>query len=90
MRQLVADHAVVALAQRGQRQRVGGRAVEDEVDIAIGGEDFAQAVGDAARPFVVAVAGGVAVVGGEEGLQGFGADARAVVAGELLHGFSVR
>jgi hypothetical protein len=90
VRQLVADHAVVALAQRGQRQRVGDGAVEDEIDVAIGLEQRAQAVGDAPRPVVLAVAGGIAGIGGEQGLQGFGADARAVVAGELLHGASVK
>jgi hypothetical protein len=43
-----ADHAVIGLAQRGQRQRIGRRAVEHEEHLAIAGEQGAE--GTAARP----------------------------------------
>ncbi len=47
--QFVTDDAVIALAERGQGQRVGRRAVEDEKHLAIRLEQFAQRVGRALR-----------------------------------------
>ncbi len=40
--QLVADDPVIRLAERGQSQGVGGGAVEDEEDLAIGFEHLAE------------------------------------------------
>ena len=57
---LVAEDGVVALAQRGERQRVGRGAVEDEEDLAVGLEELAQQVGGPGGPGVVAVGGRVA------------------------------
>jgi hypothetical protein len=79
-----ADHAVIGLAQRGQRQRIGRRAVEHEEHLAIAGEQGAEGIGGAARPCVVAIGDRGAVIGRGHGGQRFGADARIVVAGELL------
>ncbi|MNE69316.1 hypothetical protein D3C80_1650350 [compost metagenome] len=79
-----ADHAMVTLAQRGQRQRVGGGAVEGEKHFTVGFKQFAEIVGGAGGPFVVAVGALVAVVGLFHGRPGFRADAGIVVAGELL------
>ncbi|MCY1405739.1 hypothetical protein D9M71_209840 [compost metagenome] len=79
-----ADHAVVTLAQRRQRQRVGGGAVEGEKHFAVGFEQFAESVGGAGGPLVVAVCALVAVVGLFHGRPGFRADTGIVVAGELL------
>ena len=75
---------MVALAQRGQGQGVGGGAVEGEEHLAIGFEQAAEMVGGARRPFVIAVGALVALVGLGHGGPGFGTDAGVVVAGELL------
>ncbi len=89
VRQLMADDGVVRLAQRGQRQRIGGGAIEDEKDFAIGLEQIADAVAYALRPGIVAVGGLVAAaVRFQEVLQGFRAEAGVVVGGEVLHGGS--
>jgi hypothetical protein len=58
-----ADHAVVTLAQRRQRQGVGRGAVEGEEHFAVGFEQFTEIVGGAVGPFVVAIGALVAVVG---------------------------
>ncbi|MCY1420814.1 hypothetical protein D9M71_364490 [compost metagenome] len=81
---LGADHAVVALAQRGQGQGVGGGAVEGEEHFAVGFEQVAEIVGRAGGPLVLAVGALVAVVGLGHRRPGFRADAGIVVAGELL------
>lgn len=81
---LRADHAVVALAQRGQGQGVGGGAVEGEEHFAIGLEQLAEVVRSARGPLVVAIGALVAAVGFGHRRPGFGADTGIVVAGELL------
>ncbi|MNC26131.1 hypothetical protein D3C75_742520 [compost metagenome] len=81
---LGADHAVVALAQRGQGQGVGGGAVEGEEHFAVGFEQLAEVFRGAFGPLVVAVGAVVAMVGLFHRCPGFGADAGIVVAGELL------
>ncbi|MCY1182867.1 hypothetical protein D9M73_234490 [compost metagenome] len=81
---LGADHAVVALAQRGQRQGVGRGAVEGEEHFAVGLEQVAEVIRSAGGPLVVAVGPLVPVVGlGHRG-PGLRADSGVVVAGELL------
>ena len=87
VRHRAADHRVVALAQRGQRQRVGRRAVEDEIDVAVGLEELAQSFRDLLRPAVLAV--GRLVAAGlrlHEPARGVRAHAGVVVAGEMLQG----
>ncbi|MOA27404.1 hypothetical protein D3C78_1482810 [compost metagenome] len=81
---LGADHAVVALAQRGQRQGVGRGAVEGEEHFAVGLEQVAKVIRSAGGPLVVTVGPLVPVVGlGHRG-PGLRADSGVVVAGELL------
>ncbi|MNP09124.1 hypothetical protein D3C76_1012160 [compost metagenome] len=81
---LGADYTVVALAQRGQGQGVGGGAVEGEKHLAVGFEQLAEVLRGALGPLVVAVSAVVAVVGFLHRRPGFGADTGIVVAGELL------
>ena len=77
---------MVRLAQGGERQRVGGGAVEGEEHLAVGLEGLAQEVGGLGRPAVVAVAGLVAAVRLGHGGERLGADAGVVVARELSAG----
>ena len=56
---------------RGDGQGVGGGAVEDEEDLAVGLEEFAQGIARPGCPFVVPVAGRMTLV---RLLQGFPAD----------------
>jgi hypothetical protein len=86
MRRVRTDHAVIGLAERGQRQRVGGGAVEDEEHLAIGLEQPPEAVGRGLRPGIGAVGGGVAGIGRLHRGEGLRADPGIVVAGELLFG----
>jgi len=79
----MADDAVVGLAERRERQRVGGGAVEDEEHLAVDFKEVAEQVGSLGGPGVVAVAGRVAVVGSLGRLPSFGTDPRVVVAREL-------
>ncbi len=83
MGHFVAEDAVVGLAGGGEGEGVGGGAVEDEEHFAIGFEEVAEEVGGLLGPGVVAVAMGVAGVGGEHGLPGLRADPGVVIAGEL-------
>ena len=83
VRRVGADHGLVGLAQCGQRNRVGGRAVEDKKDFGISLEQLAQAITDEVGGVVVAVGRGKSVVGQIEGAERLRADAGAVVAGEL-------
>ena len=84
MRLIGADDTVVGLAERGESERVGGSAVEDEVDFALGLKKLAESVGRFGGPGIVAVGGGVAAIGGLHGLPCFRADSRVVVAAKLL------
>ncbi len=81
---LGADDAVIALAQRGQGQGVGGSAVEGEEHLAVGLEQLAEVLGGPFGPLIVAIGALVALVGLLHRGPGFGADAGIVVAGELL------
>ena len=87
-----AKDGMVGLAERGEGEGVGGGAVKNEEDFALGLEDFADEVGRAGGVGIVAVGAGVAVIGFLEGGPCFGADAGVVIAGELaavgvvLHG----
>ena len=97
MSRLVTDGQLVAAAQVSHRQRVGGRTGEDEVDLAIGGENVLDGGARLLRMGVEAIGGSVSPVGAAQRLPGFGADARIRVAREPAnpaipydHGFSVR
>ena len=80
-----ADHAVIGLAERRQRQRIGRGAVEGEEHLAIGGEQGAEGVRGALGPVIVAISGSMAAIGLFHRFPGFGADPGIIVAGELLH-----
>ena len=86
VRVVVADDAVIALAERGEGEGVGGGAVEDEEDVAVGLEHTAEQVAGAHGPFVVAVGREAAAVGLGQGGPGLRADAGGVVTGEDLVG----
>src|ERR1051325_9440631 len=88
MGQLMAENAVVRLAEGGQRERIGGCAIEDEKHLAIGLEDFAAQVRGFVGPGVVAITDFVALVGFGHGGEGFGTHAGVIVAGELAAGES--
>ena len=86
VRQLVADDAVIRLAERRQRQGVGRRAVEDEEDFAIGLEQLAERIAGPLGERIVAIGGRVRALAARECVPGFGADAGVVVAGKLPAG----
>ena len=79
-----ADHAVVALAQGCQCQRVGRRAVEDEKHFTVGFKQAAQRIGCLMGPDIFTIGNGVPGIGFLQGLPGHGANACIVVAGKLL------
>jgi hypothetical protein len=81
------DDAVIALAERGQRQRIGRRAVEGEKDLAFGLEQRAEGVGGAVGIGVLAISRDIAPVRLGHGGPGLGTDSGIIVAGKLLgHG----
>ena len=72
MRRVGTDHAVVGLAHGGECQRVGGSAVEDEIHVAFGLEQLAQAIAHLAGQRVVAVGRQPALVGCLQRIERFG------------------
>ena len=62
MREFMADDAVVAAAERSEREWVGGGAIEGEEDITIGLEELPHEVAGAACVFVLAVGRHMALV----------------------------
>ena len=90
VRVFVAQDAVIRLAERGEREGIGRRAVEDEEHLAVGLEHIADQVGRLGRPGVVAIAGLVALVGlGHRGKR-FRANAGIIVTGKLAAGICFR
>src|SRR3546814_15096456 len=84
MRRRGADDAVIGLAERRKRQRIGRSPVEREKDLAVGLKERAERIGGARGPFVIAIGGRRGgICRGHRG-PGFGADAGIIVAGELL------
>ena len=79
---LVAEDTLVALAECGESEGVGGGAVEDKERLAVGLEDLAEEGLGAGGGGVVAVGGDEVGVGGGENGEGLGAEAGGVVAGE--------
>jgi len=80
---LMADHAVVALAEGGEREGIGGGAVKYEENLGVGFlEYFANEIAGANRPVVIAVGGQLPLVCRGEGGPSFGANAGRIVAGE--------
>jgi hypothetical protein len=76
---------MVALAQGSQSQGIGRRAVEHEIDIAIGLEQLPQMFADPLCPFVVAVTRLMTTgVGLQKPMHGLRTDACVVVTGEML------
>ena len=71
------------MAEGGQDQGIGGRAIEDEEDLAISLKEFPNLVAGTLRPGVVAVAGRMPMVALSEDLGDLRADASVVVAGEV-------
>src|ERR1035441_9876785 len=87
VREFVAENAVIRLAQRCQRKRIGGSAVEDKKHLAVRLENFPETVGGALGPEVVAVADFVAGVRlGHRG-PGFRTDAGIIIARKLTVSF---
>src|ERR1035441_3533976 len=84
---VTADYPVVGLAKRGQSKRIGGGAVEDKVDIAFAFEEFAKCIRGSRRPGIVSIRRCVALVGRFACAPCLGADARIIVARELLQQF---
>ena len=86
MRDIRADHAVIRLAQRSQRQRIGRRAVKGEEHFAIDLEKSAKGVRRLGRPGIVAIGRLVALVCLDRRRPCFRTDPGVVVAGEMLRG----
>ncbi len=86
VRIVVADDAVVALAEGGEGEGIGGGPVENEEYLAVGLEHHAQQVARPHGPFIVAIRRQAAAIGFGQGGPGFGTDAGGVVAGEDLIG----
>ena len=84
VRERRADHRMVALAERGQSQRIRGRAIEDEENLAFPLEEAVEGVDGPAGPDVVAVGRRMAQIGFEGRGPGFRADAGVIVAREIL------
>src|SRR5436190_1496312 len=78
------DHAVERLAELRQRQRVCGRAIKDEIDIAIRLEEFTDAVTYLRRPAVFAVRGCLVLVRLFQCCPSLWAGRRGVIAGKLI------
>jgi hypothetical protein len=83
VRDRMAHDRVHAATNGGERQRVGGRAVENEMDSAIGLEHPPDRLHGRRRPVVVAIPVRMAAIGVDDGRQRLGTDAGIVVAGEL-------
>jgi len=79
---LVAEYTLMAGAQGGKREGVGGSAVEDKKRLAIGGEKLAEKLLRAGCGGVFAVAGDAGHVGRIKSGKSFRADAGGVVAGK--------
>lgn len=79
---LVAEDALVAVAEGGEGEGVGGGAVEDEEGFAVGFEDLPEELLRAGGRGIVTVGGDGVGIGGVERGEGFRADAGGVVAGE--------
>ena len=82
MGQFVADDTVVGLAQVGQRQGVGGGAIEDEEHLTLGLEQLTEAVGDLLCPAVIAVGEIVITIGLHHVRHRLGTDTGRVVTGQ--------
>jgi hypothetical protein len=83
---LVAENPLIAAAQGGECERIGGGAVEDEKHLALSLEHGLHLRAGLGGPGVVAVTGGAAGIGGGEGGEGFRAQAGGVVAGKGVIG----
>jgi len=80
----VTDDTVKWLAQLCQRQRVGGRPIGDEKNVAIDFKKFTDAITQALSPFVITVRCRCAGIRVLKRSARFWAKARGIVARELL------
>jgi hypothetical protein len=78
------DNAVERLAELRQRKGVCRRAVKDEIDVAIGLEDFTDAIAHTRRPAIFAVRGCLIYIRVFQCCPCFWADRRRVIAGKLI------
>src|SRR5206468_889530 len=83
VRQLVTENAVIRLAKRGQRKRIGRRSVKDKKHFAVRLEHVSNKIGSLLRPGIVAVTHFMALIGLCHGGERLRANARIVVTGEL-------
>ena len=72
----------MALTDRREREGVGGGAVEDEEDVAVGLEEFGEEFFGAGGVMIVAIAGDAVGVGGGEGGERCGAKTGGIIARE--------
>ena len=84
VRVLVADDTLKWLAQLCQRQRVGGRPIGDEKNVAIDFKKFTDAITQALSPLIITVSCRCAGIRVLKRSAGFRAKARGIVARELL------
>ena len=80
---VTADHRLIRLAKRRQRNRIGGGAVENKENLGVRFKDFPQAIANVVRCIVVAVRRSKPIIGVDERRHGFGTNARRIVAGKL-------
>jgi hypothetical protein len=83
MRILSAEHGAVGRHQHREGERIGGGAGGNRKKDEVGFEDVARLRLQPQGPFVGAVGGGGAVIGGRDGLHDLGRDGRHVVATEI-------
>jgi hypothetical protein len=84
MRLVRADDAVIRLAQRRQRQRIGRGAIEDEVHLALRFKQAPEGISGFGRPRIVAIRRHVPAIRGFHRRPSLGTNSRIVVAGKLL------
>ncbi len=81
------DDAVIGLAERGERQRIGGCAVEGKEHLALRTEQGTEAVRSAVGPFIVAISRNRTRIGLLHHIPDFGTDTGIIITGKLLgHG----
>ena len=84
MRGLVTNNAMVAPTHRSQRERVGGRSIEDKIDITIGLEDLTNHVGRAGGMTILSVRGTATFIRVSKRLERFGTKPSRIVAGKVV------
>jgi hypothetical protein len=80
----VTNNAVKRLAQLGERERICGRPVENQIGVAIRFKNIPDQFPNTARPCVIAIGNGCTVIGLFQRRQHFGTNRRSVVAREFV------